>query len=90
MQCEGYIIESVSYYIVDNKEEIITAVTELSSGHVVCGHTTQRGVMRRACDELALPVVACLLLLACASVVAGSEQLAPGNHQWRTVKYRKK
>lgn len=78
MQCEGYIIESVSYYIVDNKEEIITAVTELSSGHVVCGHTTQRGVMRRACDELALPVVACLLLLACASVVAGSEQLAPG------------
>lgn len=48
-----------------------------SSGHVEGGASARRGVMRRACDWVAWPVVACALLLVCDCLCAG-EILAPG------------
>ncbi|CAB3240968.1 unnamed protein product [Arctia plantaginis] len=49
------------------------------SGHVVSGPGSWHGMMRRASDVLAWPVVACLLLLAYAPIEAApNEQLAPG------------
>ncbi|CAH0727470.1 unnamed protein product, partial [Brenthis ino] len=56
---------------------INTAGAELSSGHVEEGASARRGVMRRACDWVAWPVVACALLLVCDCLCAG-EILAPG------------
>lgn len=62
----------------DRKEKPTTAGVELSSGHVVNGSETQRGVMGRACAGFVWLAVACALLQACARASPPSEQIAPG------------
>lgn len=50
-----------------------------SPGHACRAVCARRGVMRRAGDRLAWPVVAGLLLLAWPADAAASDQLAPGS-----------
>ncbi|KAJ8735724.1 hypothetical protein PYW07_007344 [Mythimna separata] len=54
-------------------EQTSTAGTELSSGHVVSGPGARHGVMRRARNSLAWPVLACALLSVCACADAIGE-----------------
>lgn len=66
----------ILYAIVFCEGQTNTAGAELSSGHADGSAKARRCVMRRASNQVAWPVVACALLLACDCTIA--DLLAPG------------